>query len=364
MGHCRDGKRKAAPVGAGLVALIAALVVLAPVPESAAATSGTTTPTGDALYQPVPFGSLSSFDTSNVAYNFPVVGMASTPDGAGYWLVASDGGVFSYGDARFYGSTGATSLNKPIVGMAATPTGRGYWLVASDGGVFAFGDARFYGSTGAITLNRPIVGMASTPDGGGYWLAASDGGVFSYGDAPFSGSLGGLSLNDPVVGIGGARNGDGYWLVGSDGGVFTFGAATYYGSLGGQTVAYPIAGMAVDPDGGGYWLLPITTLPTATLGTWTGIEPSSMQFSGDSGNIVSHIDWSSWSTSSATGVGSWGYNDCVPDCAGGMVTDYPAMITLSRPSEGRFTELTEDQSGPFGSTFTFSLPGSALRASS
>ena len=108
--------------------------------------------------------------------NKPIVGMAATPDGGGYWLVASDGGIFSFGDARFYGSTGNLVLNKPIVGMAATPDGGGYWLVASDGGVFTFGDARFYGSTGNLVLNKPIVGMAPTPDGGGYWLVASDGG--------------------------------------------------------------------------------------------------------------------------------------------------------------------------------------------
>ena len=77
----------------------------------------------------------------------------------GYWLVASDGGIFSFGDAAFYGSTGATTLNKPIVGMTATPDGKGYWLVASDGGIFSFGDAAFYGSTGATALNRPIVGL-------------------------------------------------------------------------------------------------------------------------------------------------------------------------------------------------------------
>ena len=79
--------------------------------------------------------------------------------------MASDGGIFAFGDAAFYGSTGAIHLNKPIVGMAATPDGKGYWLVASDGGIFAFGDAAFYGSTGAIHLNKPIVGMAATPDG-------------------------------------------------------------------------------------------------------------------------------------------------------------------------------------------------------
>ena len=100
----------------------------------------------------------------------------ASPTGLGYWLVASDGGIFTYGDAGFYGSTGGMHLNKPIVGMAATPDGKGYWLVASDGGIFAFGDAGFYGSTGGITLNKPIVGMAATPDGKGYWLVASDGG--------------------------------------------------------------------------------------------------------------------------------------------------------------------------------------------
>ena len=75
--------------------------------------------------------------------------MAATQDGKGYWMVASDGGVFSFGDAQFYGSTGAMHLNQPIVGMAATSTAKGYWMVASDGGVFSFGDAHFHGSMGA-----------------------------------------------------------------------------------------------------------------------------------------------------------------------------------------------------------------------
>jgi len=71
---------------------------------------------------------------------------------------------------------GNKTLNKPIVGMAATPDGKGYWLVASDGGIFSFGDATFYGSMGNKTLNKPIVGMAAVPGGGGYWEVASDGG--------------------------------------------------------------------------------------------------------------------------------------------------------------------------------------------
>ena len=160
------------------------------------------------------------------AVPFPTGPSAPTPADGGTWLAASDGGVFAFGSAPFYGSMGGKRLNRPIVTMAATPTGRGYWLVASDGGVFAFGDAGFFGSTGAIALRsrswpwlrrrragllaggvgrrrvrlrrrrllrldrrpearRPIVGMAPTASGNGYWLVASDGGIFTFGDAAF-----------------------------------------------------------------------------------------------------------------------------------------------------------------------------------
>jgi hypothetical protein len=181
--------------------------------------------------------------TGGMKLNKPIVGMAETPDGGGYWLVASDGGIFAFGDAAFYGSTGATPLNKPIVGMASTPDGRGYWLVASDGGIFAFGDAGFFGSQGATPLNKPIVGMASTPDGQGYWLVASDGGIFTHGDAGFFGSQGATALNKPIVGMASTPDGQGYWLVASDGGIFTHGDATYAGSQGGSTLNKPVVGM-------------------------------------------------------------------------------------------------------------------------
>jgi IPT/TIG domain len=186
--------------------------------------------------------------------NKPVVGMASTPDGNGYWLAAADGGVFNYGNAAFYGSAGATHLNAPVVGMASSHDGGGYWLVASDGGVFSYGDAAFYGSGGGMHLNAPIVGMAATPNGGGYWLVASDGGVFSYGDAAFHGSHGGSPLNKPVVGMASSHDGNGYWLAASDGGVFSYGDATFYGSHGGSALNKPVVGMAASSDGNGYWL--------------------------------------------------------------------------------------------------------------
>jgi hypothetical protein len=166
-----------------------------------------------------------SFGQLTVAPNQPVVGMSGTPSGSGYWMVASDGGIFSFGDAGFYGSTGGVRLNQPIVGMAATPTGRGYWLVASDGGIFAYGDARFYGSTGSIRLVSPIRGITRSATGAGYRMVAADGGIFSFGDAPFFGSLGGSVLPQPVVAMASTPSGRGYWLVKSDGGVTPYGDA-------------------------------------------------------------------------------------------------------------------------------------------
>ena len=201
--------------------------------------------------------------------NAPVVGMAATPDGGGYWLVARDGGVFGYGDAAFFGSAGSLTLNAPVVGMAATGDGRGYWLVAADGGIFSYGDARFWGSTGSLVLNAPVAGMAATPDGGGYWLVGSDGGVFTYGDAVFSGSAGSVPLNAPIAGLAAAPGG-GYWLVARDGGLFSYGGAPYFGSLGGTTLPGPVVGMAAVPAGGGYWLA-LGSEPLA--GKVVGIDP-------------------------------------------------------------------------------------------
>jgi len=190
--------------------------------------------------------------TGAITLNKPVVGMAATRDGGGYWEVATDGGIFSFGDAPFFGSTGAIHLNQPMVGMAATPDGGGYWMVASDGGIFSFGDAVFHGSTGAIHLNQPIVAMASTADGGGYWLVASDGGIFAFGDALFHGSMGGVHLNRPVVGMAATPNGNGYWLVASDGGIFSFGDAQFHGSTGAIHLVLPVVGMQATSTGAGY----------------------------------------------------------------------------------------------------------------
>ncbi len=197
--------------------------------------------------------------TGNIALNKPIVGAEKTPTGEGYWLVASDGGIFAFGDATFVGSAGDIALNKPIVAMAATPTGKGYWLFATDGGIFSYGDAAFFGSAGNIALNKPIVGADSTPSGKGYYLVASDGGIFNYGDAEFFGSAGNIPLNKPIVGMAALDDGQGYYLVATDGGIFSYGkfpeSAPFFGSAGNIALNKPVVGMGLTASNQGYYLV-------------------------------------------------------------------------------------------------------------
>jgi ribosomal protein L24E len=97
----------------------------------------------------------------NVKLNQPVESLVPTRDGLGYWLVASDGGIFAFGSAPFRGSMGATKLNKAVVGMVRY--GAGYLMVGADGGIFNFSDKAFSGSLGGNPPSRPIV-FAATLD--------------------------------------------------------------------------------------------------------------------------------------------------------------------------------------------------------
>src|SRR5437763_937247 len=116
---------------------------------------------------------------------------------AGYWMVASDGGIFSFGDAAFHGSTGGLVLRKPVAGMTVTPSGHGYWLVTSDGGVLAYGDARYFGAATGKTDAHPAVGLTASPTGLGYRVVSEDGQAFGFGDAAGTTSV---HTNLPIVG--------------------------------------------------------------------------------------------------------------------------------------------------------------------
>jgi hypothetical protein len=312
--------------------------------------------------------------------------MTSTPDGKGYWLLGADGGVFTYGDAHFFGSEAASGVAAPFVGIAPTldghgywiasdfgnvysfgdaptagPSGvfptapvvgiaaastRGYWLAAADGGVFSFGDARYYGSLGTHRLNAPVVGIVPTADRHGYWLVAADGGVFSFGDARYYGSLGTHRLNAPVVGMASTADRHGYWLVAADGGVFGFGDARFYGSLGATPPprTTPVVGMAAQPNGAGYWLtttdkrLPLPTPVPSVLDQCNQptagpvVEPSIIVLAcGDGNALLTHLTWSSWTATTATGSGFYTHNTCTPNCALGTFVSVPASVRLSYP---------------------------------
>jgi len=222
-----------------------------------------TTSTANGYWQVASDGGVFSYGDAQFYGSLPglgihttsIMGMARTPTNAGYWLVGTDGGVFAFGDAPFVGSLPSLNIQvNNIVGMAPTHTGRGYWLVGADGGVFAFGDAGFYGSMGGQHLNAPVVSISPTPSGAGYWLAAKDGGVFAFGDAGFYGSMGGQPLNAPVTDMDATPDGGGYWMTAEDGGVFAFGNAQFYGSMAGQPLNGHITGMSATANGKGYFL--------------------------------------------------------------------------------------------------------------
>jgi hypothetical protein len=229
-----------------------------------------------------------------------IIAVAPTVSGNGYWLAGSDGGVFSFGDAPFFGSAATLRLNQPIVDMVTTASGNGYWLIAADGGIFAYGDAPapannplpgqhlnqpitgaaragntnglwltagdggvfafngagFYGAATNLHLNKPVVDIVSTANGQGYWLTAGDGGIFAYGNAPAppSNPLPGQHLNQPVVSAARAGSTNGLWLTAGDGGVFSFNGAGFYGSANSLPLAKPVSSIASTPDGQGYWL--------------------------------------------------------------------------------------------------------------
>jgi hypothetical protein len=90
---------------------------------------------------------------------------------------------------------------------------------------------------------------------------------------------------------------------------------------------------------------PTSPLPGLSVGNWTGLRPSGIDFSADSGNIVTGISWSSWTATGATGEGTSGIQNCVPDCASGTITYVPTTITLSDPQDGHFTRMIETRQG-------------------
>jgi hypothetical protein len=191
------------------------------------------------------------------------------PGGHGYWLVGDDGGVFSFGNARFQGSTGnmVTKVRSLVVslavvtGIAPTPDDGGYWLVTVNGGIFPFGDATYFGSLQDIgVLDAEVPAIVPTADGRGYFMVSWQGGVYAFGDARFEGTCGTLArCGQGLSALVPDATGKGYWLVLSNCKVLAFGDAPDIPA--GDCQSYAAANKVQaktavrTPDGRGYWVL-------------------------------------------------------------------------------------------------------------
>ncbi len=181
---------------------------------------------------------------------------ASDAGRSGYWMVAADGEVYAFGDARALGDA-ALPPGVDAVDIEPTPSGNGYWIVDSAGHVSAMGDARWMGNADAarLAVGEKVTSISATPTGDGYWLFTTRGRVLPRGDAAFHGDMSAIPLNGPVLDSVPSASGDGYYMVASDGGIFTFGDARFLGSMGDKKLNAPVQSLVPDGDGRGYWLV-------------------------------------------------------------------------------------------------------------
>ena len=196
------------------------------------------------------FGEAASHGSPAVAAGRAAVDVEPTPSGRGYWVLDDSGAVSPFGDATGYGGvpTAVLGPGELPTSLSAAPTGQGYWVFTNRGRAVSFGDARFLGDVSTVPLNGPVLDSVATPTGHGYYMVASDGGIFAFGDAQFSGSMGGKPLNAAVQSLVPDADGSGYWLVASDGGIFAF-DSPFKGSMGGKALAKPVTGMVRYGDG-------------------------------------------------------------------------------------------------------------------
>jgi hypothetical protein len=93
-------------------------------------------------------------------------------------------------------------------------------------------------------------------------------------------------------------------------------------------------------------------LPVLTAGSYTGMKPAEIDFSGDSTNVVTKISWTSWTATGASGSGTSDIDSCNPNCAQAPPSLVPTTITLTDPVDGKFTKMIEARNGS-SKTYTY-----------
>ena len=232
------------------------------VPSEDAAGPGPGGPGGSGYWMAATDGAVYAFGDADWLGNASVsmfdgavaVDIERGPGGDGYWVVDSHGRVTAKGNVLWRGNAWGMEPGETATSISGTSTGRGYIVFTSKGKAMSFGDAPFFDDMRGWALNAPVLDSVLTPSGKGYYMVAADGGVFAFGDAAFAGSMGGARLNAPVQSLVPDPDGFGYWLVASDGGIFAF-HAPFYGSMGGAPLNRPVSGMVGSKTGGGYLMV-------------------------------------------------------------------------------------------------------------
>ncbi|GAC1579954.1 MAG: hypothetical protein NVS3B24_14400 [Candidatus Dormibacteria bacterium] len=171
----------------------------------------------------------------------------------GYNILNTSGGLYSFGDARYFGNLIDHGYPGPGVGLAETPSGLGYQILTSTGALYSFGDAVYYGNLLDHGYPGPATAVAYTPAGTGYSILTRGGGIYSFGDAPYFGNLIDHGYPGEATGLAYTPSGQGYWILTRQGGIYSFGDATYYGNL--IDHGYPGEAVSLAASSAGYGIL-------------------------------------------------------------------------------------------------------------
>ena len=173
----------------------------------------------------------------------------SPPPTGGYNILTSFGGIYSFGNATYYGNLIDHGYPGPTVGLAETQRGHGYEILNTSGAIYSFGDAGYFGSLLDHHYPGRGVAISMTPSGGGYAILTAAGAIYSFGDAGYFGNLLDHGYPGPAVSLAYTASGHGYWILTASGAIYSFGDALYHGNLLDHGYPGPATGMATSPQG-------------------------------------------------------------------------------------------------------------------
>jgi len=215
-------------------------------PQLAAVAAGQTSPGPRFSLAPIT-GGYSILNTAGGIYSFgdasywgnlidhqypgPAVGLAETPGGHGYNILTTAGAIYSFGDANYFGNLLDHRYPGPATALSYTPRGGGYAILNSAGGIYTFGDAGYYGNLIDHTYPGTAVGLAYTSTGNGYWILTTSGALYSFGDANYFGNLIDHGYRGVAASVSAAKDGNGYAILTTHGAVYAFGSQPLLGSL-------------------------------------------------------------------------------------------------------------------------------------